>query len=73
MKSSKSLGGSFADKQLSSLRSYAQWRILKDMIDQARKNCAYNKEYLVMVVDTQALKVFSSSCKFYDLYQQKLY
>ena len=52
MKSGKSLGGSFADKQLSSLRSYAQWRILKDMIDQARKNCIFNKEYLVMVVDT---------------------
>ena len=65
MKSSKPAG--LGEKQLGSLRSYAQWRILKDMIDQAKKN-AFNKEYLVMVVDNQSLKVFSSSCKFYDLY-----
>lgn len=28
---------------------------------------------MLMVVDSQSLKVFSSCCKFYDLYQQKLY
>lgn len=43
------------------------------MIEQAKKNCVCSKDYLVMVVDAQSLKVFSSSCKFYELYQQKLY
>lgn len=47
----KDFSASFSEKQLSSLRSYAQWRILRDMIEQARKNSIYNKDYLVMVVD----------------------
>ena len=67
MKRSKA-EGSFAEKQLTTLRSYAQWRILKDMVSSAKKKALHDKEYLIMIVDSQSLKVFSSCCKFYELY-----
>jgi len=51
MKKSKESGSSLSDKQLTTLRSYAQWRILKDMIDMAKKNCSCSKDFLVMIVD----------------------
>jgi hypothetical protein len=53
---------------LTTLRSYAKWRILHDMIDNVRKHARFSKEYLIMVVDNSALKVFSSCCKFFELF-----
>lgn len=43
MKRSKATSASsFADKQLTTLRSYAQWRILKDMVDSAKKSAFFS-------------------------------
>jgi hypothetical protein len=57
-----------ASNNLTTLRSYAKCRILNDMIENVRKHAVYSKDYLIMIVDKSALKVFSSCCKFYDLY-----
>jgi hypothetical protein len=65
MKASSKNGSS---NTLTTLRSYAKWRILHDMIENVRKHASFSKEYLIMVVDNSALKVFSSCCKFFELY-----
>jgi syntaxin-binding protein 1 len=49
------------------LRSYAKRRVLVDMIDNVRRHALFDKDYLVMVVDNAALKVFSSCCQMYEL------
>jgi hypothetical protein len=54
------------------LRSYAKHRIINDMIENARRH-ALNKDYLIMVVDADSIRVFSSCCKFFDVYQVNLY
>jgi syntaxin-binding protein 1 len=43
------------------------------MVSSAKKKALHDKEYLIMIVDCQSSKVFSSCCKFYELYQEKLY
>jgi hypothetical protein len=43
------------------------------MVSSAKKKALHDKEYLIMIVDSQSSKVFSSCCKFYELYQEKLY
>lgn len=73
MKSSSKGKKSSGAGGLTTLRSYAKWRILHDMIENVRKHACFSKDYLIMVVDKSALKVFSSCCKFYDLYQANLY
>jgi hypothetical protein len=54
------------------LRSYAKHRILNDMIENARRH-AQSKDYLIMILDQAALRVFSSCCKFFDVYKVNLY
>ena len=58
------------ENPLTTLKSYAKHRILNDMFENARKRAMYSKEYMIMIVDKQAMKVFSSCCKIFDLYQQ---
>jgi hypothetical protein len=55
-----------------SLRSYSKHRILNDMLDLARRH-SQSKDYMIMVLDSAALKVFSSSCKFFDVYKANIY
>ena len=49
-----------------SLRTHARWRILNDMFEKVR--AVAKKDYLILIVDPGALKVFSSCCKFFELY-----
>lgn len=69
----KGSGKGVSSNTFTTLRSYAKFRILSDMIDNVRKHARFSKEYLIMIVDTSALKVFSSCCKFFELYQANLY
>ena len=59
--------------KVETLRSYAKYRILTDMIENARRHARFSKDYFILVMDKSALKVFSSCCKFFDVYQASLY
>jgi len=61
------------DPHFNSLRSYSKHRILNDMLDLARKHSHSSKDYMIMVLDQAALRVFSSSCKFFDVYKANIY
>ena len=37
------------------------------MVENVRRHCFFSKDYLIMVVDSPALKVFSSCCQLYEL------
>jgi hypothetical protein len=50
------------------LRTNARWRILNDMFEKVRDRAGAKKDYLILIVDAEALKVFSSCCKFFELY-----
>jgi hypothetical protein len=54
------------------MRSYAKHRILNDMIENSRRH-AKQKDYMIMIIDQAALKVFSSCCNFFDVYKANLY
>jgi len=43
------------------------------MIGTAKKRALYDREYLILVMDSSALKVFSSCCKMFDVYQAGMY
>jgi len=43
------------------------------MVENVKKHARFSRDYLLMIVDASALKVFSSCCKFFDLYQAGLY
>ena len=63
MKKSNLIAATGGVGALSSLRSYAKWRILNDMFEEVRKREMGGKsDYLILVVDHAALKVFSSCC-----------
>lgn len=49
MKRQKS--GVFGKPTLTTLRSYAKYRILNDMIENAKKHAMYSKNYMLMIVD----------------------
>lgn len=74
MKKSGNLGAASSDsvQVFNTLRSYAKHRILNDMIENARRH-AQSKDYLIMILDQAALRVFSSCCKFFDVYKVNLY
>jgi len=55
------------DAGLSSMRSYSKRRILVDMVETVRNHSRYSQDYLILVVDTPAMKVFSSCCQLYEL------
>lgn len=42
------------------------------MIENARRH-AKEKDYMIMILDQASLKVFSSCCKFFDVYKANLY
>jgi Sec1 family len=69
---SSNLEGGESALVFNTLRSYAKHRILNDMIENARRH-AQDKEYLIMILDQAALRVFSSCCKFFDVYKANLY
>jgi len=56
------------DDVLASLRSYAKYRILTDMLESAKRHARFSKEYQILIMDKSALRVFSSCCKFFDVY-----
>jgi hypothetical protein len=58
---------------LHSLRDYAKFRILDDMVGIVKRHVLGDREYLILVMDTSALKVFSSCCKLFDVYKAGLY
>ena len=62
-----------ASSGLKSLRDFAKWRILHDMVENVKKHAQFSKDYLLLIVDASALKVFSSSCSYYELMQSDLY
>ena len=55
------------------MRYYAKTRILNDMIGTAKKRALYDREYLILVMDSSALKVFSSCCKMFEVFGAGLY
>ncbi len=59
-----------AEGKIDTLRDKAKRRILNDMMDNVKRYVpgADYKEYIILVMDTSALKVFSSCCKLYDVY-----
>ena len=59
--------------KLESLRDYAKFRILDDMVSIVKKHVIGDRDYLILVMDTSALKVFSSCCKLFDIYRAGLY
>lgn len=64
------------DLEINSLRDHAKQRILKEMVNTAKKNARGSdqvKDYLILVMDSSALKVFSSCCKLFDVYKAGLY
>jgi hypothetical protein len=56
-----------------SLRSYAKWRILNDMVDSCKRRARFGRDYFILVMDKSALKVFSSCCKLFEVYKAGLY
>ena len=49
------------------LRSYAKRRVLEDMVKLVRKSARFNPDYLIIIFDNHALKVFSSCSNYYEL------
>jgi len=43
------------------------------MVENVKRHAKFSKEYLLLIVDESALKVFSSSCKFFELFEADLY
>jgi syntaxin-binding protein 1 len=69
----KKRGTADLDQQAyTTLRSFAKHRILNDMIETARRH-TQKKDYIVMVLDKVALRVFSSCCKFFDVYKANVF
>ena len=69
----KKRGTADIDQQAyTTLRSFAKHRILNDMIETARRH-TQKKDYIVMVLDKAALRVFSSCCKFFDVYKANVF
>jgi len=43
------------------------------MIETVKKHATCNRDYLILIMDSSALKVFSSCCKLFDVYKAGLY
>jgi syntaxin-binding protein 1 len=43
------------------------------MVTKVRRHVVGSKDYLILVMDASALKVFSSCCKMFDMYNVGLY
>jgi predicted ATP-grasp superfamily ATP-dependent carboligase len=56
------------------LREYAKFRILKDMIGSVKQNAQFSKEYLIMIADDFTTRIlFKETCKMYDLMKAKVF
>ena len=55
------------------MRDYAKYRLLDDMVTKVKRHVVGSKDYLILVMDASALKVFSSCCKMFDMYNAGLY
>lgn len=64
---------SFAQTDTVSLRSYAKQRILTEMISAVQKHANFTPQYLIMILDFSSCRVFSSCCKWFELYQAGVY
>lgn len=65
--------GNTEQRDIASLRGYAKYRILNEMIEAVKRNSEFSKEYLIMILDQSAVRVFASVCKFFELYKVGLY
>ena len=43
------------------------------MIEAVKNNSEFSRDYLIMILDHSAVRVFSSACKFFELYKVGLY
>ena len=43
------------------------------MIESAKRHARFSKDYQILIMDKTSLKVFSSCCKFFDVYEAGLY
>ena len=64
---------SFVDAGQVSLRSYAKQRILNEMISAVKQHANFSPSYIIMILDFSSVRVFSSCCKWYELYQAGVY
>lgn len=56
------------------MRDFAKHRLLKEMMETVRRHISVgDKEYVILVMDSSALKVFSSCCKLLDMYRAGVY
>ena len=62
-----------AEGGASSLRSYAKQRVVNEMILAVKNHANFSQEYLIMILDFSSSKVFSSCCKWFELYQAGVY
>lgn len=70
----KKSGSNNNETVFNTLRSYAKHRILNDMVEQARRHASpKSKDYMLLILDHAALRVFSSCCKFFDVYKANMY
>ena len=73
MRGNRKLRESQAEGGSVSLRSYAKQRILNEMIQAVKNHANFSPEYLIMILDFSSARVFASCCKWYELYQAKVY
>ena len=64
---------SFVEPGQISLRSYAKQRILNEMIQAVKNHAHFSPNYIIMLLDFSSVRVFSSCCKWYELYQVGVY
>ena len=43
------------------------------MIEAVKRNSQFSRDYLILILDSSAVRVFSSVCKFFELYKVGLY
>ena len=55
------------------LRGYAKFRILNEMIKAVKENAVFSKDYIIMILDDVTAKIFKQTCKMYDLFLFKVY
>ena len=65
--------GGAPGEEKSTLRSYAKYRILTDVVESCKRRARYDRDYFVLVMDGSATKVFSSSCKMWDVYRSGIF
>ena len=73
MKRAKLNKESFQQSDTISLRSYSKQRILNEMIAAVQRNSQFTPNYLIMILDFSSCRVFSSCCKWWELYKAGVY